>query len=105
MFEENKKEFISDFGRKLKFILPCEKVIDKDSQGDDLLGIFDLTHTDSSLGYQAVKNSKPRLTCVYDDVREVVRNSVVIIEGVETQYKVFSNEDDGTGFAVIELTR
>lgn len=105
MFEENKKEFISDFGRKLKFILPCEKVIDKDSQGDDLLGIFDLTHTDSSLGYQAVKNSKPRLTCVYDDVREVVRNSVVIIEGVETQYKVFTNEDDGTGFAVIELTR
>jgi len=105
MFEENKKEFISDFGRKLVFTLPCERIIDKDSSGEDLLGIFDLTHTDSTLGYQAVKNSRPRLTCVYEDVKQIVRNSIVKIEGVETQYKVFSIEDDGTGFAVIELTR
>ena len=105
MFEENYNEFIADFGKKIKFTLPCEKVIDKDSQGQDLLGIFDLSHTDSTLGYQAVKNSKPRLTCVYNDVKQVVRNSVVDIEGVETSYKVLTNEDDGCGFAIIELTR
>lgn len=105
MFEENYSEFISDFGRKLKFILPCEKVIDTDSQGSDLLGIFDLSHTDSSVGYQAVKNSRPRLTCVYNDVKNVARNSQVEIEGIEEKYKVFSIDNDGTGFAIIELTR
>lgn len=105
MFEENLYEFIADFGRKLKFTLPCEKVIDKNAKGEDLLGIFDLTHTDSTLGYQAVKNSRPRLTCVFDDVKNVVRNSLVAVEGTETIYKVFNIDDDGTGLAIIELTR
>lgn len=105
MFDENFYEFVQDFGLKLKFTLPCEKVIDKNSKGEDILGIFDVTHTDSSLGYQAVKNSRPRLTCVYDDVKEIARNSIVSIEGKVNEYKVFSIDDDGTGFAVIELSR
>lgn len=103
MFTEDKKIFLNDFGRKLIFTLPCEDVIDKGIDGEDLLGIFDKTHTDSTLGYQTVKNPKPRLTCIEEDVRDIVKNSTVVIEGVADTYKVFDVSDDGTGFAIIEL--
>lgn len=104
MFIEDKKLFLNDFGKKLIFTLPCEEVINKGIDGEDLLGIFDKTHTDSTLGYQAVKNPKPRLTCIEEDVKAVVKNSTVVIEGESSIYKVFNVSDDGTGFAIIELT-
>ncbi len=105
MFTENKKQFLNDFGRKLKFTLPEGTVIDKGQDGEDLLGIYDKTYTDATLGYLATKNSKPRLTCIEEDVASVVKGSTVEIEGVSTKYKVFDTSDDGTGFAIIELSK
>lgn len=105
MFTEEQRIFLQDFGRKLVFTLPCEKVIDKGVDGEDLLGIFDKTYTDASLGFQAAKNPRPRLTCVEEDVQDIVKNSIVQIEGVATEYKVFDISDDGTGFVIIELAR
>lgn len=105
MFKEDKKQFLKDFGRKLIFTTPYEDVINKGVDGEDLLGIYDKTYTDASLGFQAAKNAKPRLTCIEEDVADVVKGSIVTIEGVATQYKVFDVSDDGTGFSIIELSR
>ena len=107
MFTEDKKQFLKDFGRKLVFTLPCDDdcIIDKGVDGEDLLGIFDKTYTDATLGFQAAKNSKPRLTCIEEDVKDVEKNSTVVIEGISSNYKVFDKSDDGTGFAIIELAR
>ena len=105
MFTENKNNYLNDFGRKLKFTLPEGTVIDKGQDGEDLLGIYDKTYTDATLGYLATKNSKPRLTCIEEDVASVVKGSTVEIEGVSTKYKVFDTSDDGTGFAIIELSK
>ena len=102
MFTEEKKTFLKDFGRKLKFTLPDGTVIDKGQDTEDLLGIYDKTYTDATLGYLATKNSKPRLTCIEEDVSSVVKNSAVAIEGISTAFKVFDISDDGTGFAIIE---
>ena len=105
MFTEEKKIFLKDFGRKLKFTLPDGTLIEKGQDGEDLLGMFDKTYTDATLGFLATKNSKPRLTCIEEDVVSVVKNSTVQIEGITTTYKVFDNTDDGTGFAIIELSK
>lgn len=105
MFTEDKKQFLKDFGRKLKFILPEGSVVDKGQDGKELLGIYDKTYTDATLGYLATKNSKPRLTCIEENVAKVVKNSSVEIEGISTHYKVFDISDDGTGFAIIELSK
>lgn len=105
MFTEDKKQFLRDFGRELVFTLPCERVIDKGIDGENLLGIFDKTYTDATLGFQAAKNPKPRLTCIEEDVKDIIKNSTVVIEGVSNIYKVLDITDDGTGFAIIELAR
>lgn len=105
MFTEDKKQFLNDFGRKLKFVLPDETIIEKGQDGETLLGIYDKTYADANLGYLATKNSKPRLTCIEEDVASVVKNSSVEIEGVSTKYKIFDISDDGTGFAIIELSK
>lgn len=105
MFTENKKQFLNDFGIKLKFVLPEGIIIDKGQDGEDLLGIFDKTYTDATLGYLATKNTKPRLTCIEEDVVSIAKGSSVEIESISTKYKVFDISDDGTGFAIIELSK
>lgn len=105
MFTEEKKTFLKDFGRKLKFTLPDGTILEKGQDDEDLLGIYDKTYTDATLGFLATKNPKPRLTCIEEDVASVVKSSTVQIEGITTAYKVFDNTDDGTGFAIIELSK
>lgn len=94
--------FLKDFGIQLSFTLPNGTVIDKNADGEPLLGIFDKTYADPNLGYMKTKIDKPTLTCVEADVKEVVKNSSILIKNVS--YKVLDKDDDGTGFTTIKLT-
>nr|DAO85806.1 MAG TPA: ATP-binding sugar transporter [Bacteriophage sp.] len=95
--------FLKDFGIQLSFTLPDETVIDKNANGESLLGIFDKTYADPNLGYMRTKIDKPTLTCVEADVKRVVKNSTVLIKDVI--YKVLDTDEDGTGFTTIKLTK
>ena len=103
MFQEDFHQFLKDFGEKISFTLADGIILDKDSNGNDLIGIYDETYTDSSLGYLPTRNEKPRLTCVESDVLSVVKGSTVNVKN--KTYKVFNKDGDGTGFAIIELSK
>lgn len=103
MFQENLREFLKDFGKKIVFTLEGGTVIDKDINGNDLLGIFDKAYASAEMGYMAVENPKPTLTCVKEDVATIARSASVLIEG-EGTYNVLTNTPDGTGFTKITLS-
>jgi len=106
MFQENLRIFIKEFGSKLVFTLADGTVIDKDAEGNDLLGIYDESYANPEMGFMTVQAAKPRLTCIEADTPKdvIVRGTSVNIEDKGT-YKVFSNLPDGTGLATIELTK
>ena len=103
MFQENLREFLKDFGTKLVFTLENGTVIDKGTDGNDLLGIFDKYYASAEMGYMVIDNPKPSLTCLNEDVASIARNTSVVIQGQGT-FKVFTNQPDGTGMAKITLS-
>lgn len=105
MFQEDKHHFLKDFGVLIEFQMLNNQTLNKDINGEPLLGIYDKTFTDSSLGYLATKNDRPRLTCVEEDVQAVLKGSTVKIEGESQIFKVFDISPDGTGFSIIELSK
>lgn len=105
MFQEDKHHFLKDFGVLIEFQMLNNQTLNKDINGEPLLGIYDKTFTDSSLGYLATKNDRPRLTCVEEDVQAVLKGSTVKIEGESQTFKVFDISPDGTGFSIIELSK
>lgn len=106
MFQENLRIFIKDFGSKLVFTLESGVVIDKNAEGNDLLGIYDDSYASPEMGYMLVQASRPRLTCVEADVLKAIinRGASVSVEEKGT-FKVYSNLPDGTGISTIELTK
>lgn len=100
---ENLYIFLKDFGIPISFTLANGTIINKDANGEQLLGIFDKTYADSSMGYMKTKTDKPTLTCVEADVVQIERGASVEIKG--TTYNVMSNDDDGTGMSTIELAK
>lgn len=103
--KENLHLFLKDFGSKLIFTLVDGTKIDKDSEDNDLLGIFDASSVNPEMGYMVVINSDPQLTCVEADVsnKQIVRGASVSVDGVT--YKVVTNTPDGTGFSIIKLSK
>lgn len=101
--QEDLHQFIKDFGTKIVFTLADGTVIDKDSEGNDLKGIYDSVYVSSEMGYMTVSHSNPQLSCVKSDVVSIVRGCSVLIEG-EGSFGVVSNLPDGTGMATIKLS-
>lgn len=103
MFEENLHIFLNDFGTKISFTLLDTTVIDKDSDGNDLLGIFDNSYSSPELGFMTVLSSDPQITCIEADVKKVIKGASVTVK--DKTFKVLSNTPDGTGFAIIKLSK
>lgn len=103
MFTEDLHQFLKDFGVKVSFTMVDGTTLNKDLQGNDLIAIYDESYSDSSMGYLPIRNIKPRLTCVQEDVASVPKGASVTING--KTMKVLNNEGDGTGFAIIELSK
>lgn len=65
-------------------------------------GIFDDPYLNAELGEYELDSTRPRLTCRWDDVRDVTRGDVVEIDG--TVYDVVTNaQPDGTGMGLLAL--
>ena len=65
-------------------------------------GIFDDPYLNAELGEYELDSTRPRLTCRWDDVRDVTRGDVVEIDG--TAYDVVTNaQPDGTGMGLLAL--
>ena len=65
-------------------------------------GIFDDPYLNAELGEYELDSTRPRLTCRWDDVRDVTRGDVVEIDG--TTYDVVTNaQPDGTGMGLLAL--
>lgn len=68
-------------------------------RGRTIYGIFDAQYQEG-LG---IAGSGPALTCATEDVRDVKRDEQVTLEAGE--FRVVSNEPDGTGITVLRLQR
>lgn len=102
MFQENLHIFIKDFGCKLVFTLVNGRTIDKDINGNELMGIFDCSYSSPELGYMTVMNPDPVLSCVEEDVKSITKGCSCLVNN--KNYKVVSNQPDGTGMAIIKLS-
>ena len=101
---ENLYSYVRTFGEVITFTLPKGTIIDKDTQGQPLKGIFDNAYFLQEIGDMDIDNTQPRLTCVEADVTNVSKESTVEINGVT--YEVTKKpQPDGTGMCQIPLCK
>ena len=101
---ENLYSYVRTFGEVIKFTLPKGTIIDKDTQGRPLKGIFDNAYFLQEIGDMDIDNTQPRLTCVEADVTNVSKESTVEINGIT--YEVTQKpQPDGTGMCQISLCK
>ena len=97
MHGEDLKAYVEQFGID---------VIIRFGNGDEIpiKAIFDDAFFNTQLGEIEIDMSKPRLTCVYEDVLEVIKEDIAIINGVE-YFVVKKPQPDGLGMALIILSK
>lgn len=101
---ENLYSYVRTFGEVITFTLPKGTIIDKDTQGQPLKGIFDNAYFLQEIGDMDIDNTQPRLTCVEADVTNVSKESTVEINGIT--YEVTQKpQPDGTGMCQIPLCK
>lgn len=66
--------------------------------------IFDDPYFDAQLGEYAADTSSPRITGKESDLNRIRRGDTIIVSG-ENFYALASVEPDGTGTAVVHMTR
>ncbi len=102
--KEDLYSYVNTFGQVIKFTLPDGTILDKDSQGQPLKGIFDNAYFLVEIGDMDLDNTQPRLTCVEADVTNVSKESTVEINGYT--YEVTKKpQTDGTGMCQILLSK
>lgn len=104
MVKENLHVYTRTFGEDIKFILANGEVIDKDSEGLALKGIFDNAYFSQEIGDMVLDNTQPRLTCVEADVTKVSKEDIVEI-GQITYEVTKKPQPDGTGMVQILLCK
>ena len=101
---ENLYSYVRTFGEVIIFTLPKGTIIDKDTQGQPLKGIFDNAYFLQEIGDMDIDNTQPRLTCVEADVTNVSKESTVEINGIT--YEVTQKpQPDGMGMCQIPLCK
>ncbi len=98
----NLHSYVKAFGVDLVFTLVSGEILDKDTEGQPLKGIFDNAYFLQEIGDMDIDNTQPRLTCVEKDVTKVSKEATVLINGVT--YEVTKKpQTDGTGMCQILL--
>lgn len=98
----NLHSYVKAFGVDLVFTLDSGEILDKDTEGQPLKGIFDNAYFLQEIGDMDIDNTQPRLTCVEKDVTKVSKEATVLINGVT--YEVTKKpQTDGTGMCQILL--
>lgn len=104
MVKDNLYAYVRTFGEDIIFTLADGNILNKDSQGQPLKGIFDNAHFLKEIGDMDIDSTQPRLTCVEADVTKVSKEDTVVIDGVT--YEVTKKpQTDGTGMCVIPLCK
>lgn len=103
MFNEDLKVFFEGLDAKdVIFTLKEGTVIETNSDGEPIKGLFDNSFMNPELGNTVVLSDEPILTCIYSDVAEVTRGSSVVID--EKTYKVIENNPVESGLALMRLS-
>lgn len=98
----NLHSYVKAFGVDLVFTLDSGEILDKDTEGQPLKGIFDNAYFLQEIGDMDIDNTQPRLTCVEKDVTKVSKEATVLINGIT--YEVTKKpQTDGTGMCQILL--
>ena len=98
--------YVRTFGKDIVFTLAGSgsNILNTDSQGQPLKGIFDNAYYSQEIGDMELDNTQPRLTCVEADVTNVSKEDTVLIDGIT--YEVTKKpQPDGTGMCQIPLCK
>lgn len=70
----------------------------------EIAGIFDDPYLNAELGEYELDSTRPRLTCKWVDIADVVRGDVVTLDGMT--FDVLTNaQPDGTGMGMLSMAR
>lgn len=64
---------------------------------------FDDAFFDAQLGESVLESTQPRLTCIYSEVAHLSRKDALTVDGVA--YSVLEVQPDGTGLAIVPLSK
>nr|DAV41220.1 MAG TPA: Tail attachment protein [Caudoviricetes sp.] len=68
----------------------------------EVAGIFDDPYLNAELGEYELDTSRPRLTCKWSDISDVLRGDVVRLDGRD--FDVLTNaQPDGTGMGILQM--
>jgi len=102
MVNEDLHVYVRMLGTDITFNLADGTMLNTDSEGQPLKGIFDNAYFLKEIGDMDLESTQPRLTCVEADVTNVSKEDTVEIDG--TTYEVTRKpQTDGTGMVVIPL--
>lgn len=104
MIKENLQVYVNTFGEDITFILKGGTILNKNTQGQPLKGIFDNAYFLVEIGDMDLDTTQPRLTCVESDVTNVSKEDTVKIRGI-TYDVTRKPQSDGTGMCQIPLCR
>lgn len=104
MINENLHVYVRTFGEGIIFTLANGEILNKDTEGQPLKGIFDNAYFSQEIGDMVLDNTQSRLNCVEADVTKVSKGDTVEINGIT--YEVTKKpQSDGTGMCQIPLCK